>query len=73
MKLKQWQIKVNEIRARKGKSAAFIDPNETLIERIERKQMEARRKELLSQPTQKVYIPNNLQPTCHRGKDWYAK
>ena len=44
-KLKKWQVKVNEIRASKGKPIAFTDPNETLIERMERKQTDEENRE----------------------------
>jgi len=71
-KLKKWKVKVNEIRASKGKPIAFTDPNETLIERMERKQIEARRKWLLSQPTNKSNMFANTKPNCHRAKDWYS-
>ena len=82
-KLEKWKIKANEARARKGKSPKFIDTkspliNETLIERIERKQVEARRKWLLSNPSvskknDAIYISENLKNTCNRAKDWYSR
>jgi hypothetical protein len=82
-KLEKWKIKANEARARKGKPLKFIDTkspliNETLIERIERKQIEARRKWLLSNPSvskknDAIYISENLKNTCNRAKDWYSR
>lgn len=82
-KLEKWKIKANEARVRKGKLPKFIDPNsplinETLIERIERKQVEARRKWLLSNPSVSKqnddrYISENLNNTCNRAKDWYSR
>jgi len=82
-KLEKWKIKANEARVRKGKLPKFIDPNsppinETLIERIERKQVEARRKWLLSNPSVSKqndarYISENLKNTCNRAKDWYSR
>jgi hypothetical protein len=71
-KLKKWQIKANEVRMSKGKAPRFIDPKETLIERIERKQVAERRRWLLSQPTNKSNMFANTKPNCHRAKDWYS-
>jgi len=81
-KLEKWKIKANEARTRKGKLPKYIDPNsplvnETLIERIERKQIEARRKWLLSKPSDSKqnddrYISLNSKNICNRAKDWYS-